>query len=248
MAGLLDMYFPAEDPMNPANLLPQGLLGPSVISRMQRHSDDQRARMAAGDYSPSRMDEDAMWLADDVAGGLLGALPGAFVGATKVGKAADTLLPDVRSAAMKKPAFPNESAQEAWELGLEIRKRFGDDAPDYFDLSDDELGRIATWEAGDPVARAFYESARQGAKQPRLARGTRRGDPPEGGVSRNWADNRNELGVSMATAEGTDFQWLPMGGRQEYPEQPLEGWLLDPEKFWGAEGEPLMVAVRKPSK
>lgn len=74
MTGLLEMYFPAEDPMNPAALLPQGLLGPSVLSRMQAHSGVQQARLDRGDYAPTRMNEDAMLLADDLAGGMLGTL------------------------------------------------------------------------------------------------------------------------------------------------------------------------------
>lgn len=92
MAGLLDMYFPAEDPMNPANLLPQGLLGPSVLSRMQQASDAQRGRWQAGERGPTPLNEENMWLADDVAGGLLGpmAMAGIFagVGAKTANKAA----------------------------------------------------------------------------------------------------------------------------------------------------------------
>lgn len=72
MAGLLDMYFPAEDPMNPANLLPQGLLGPGVLSRMRQADDAQRARWQAGERGPTPLTEENIWLADDVAGGLLG--------------------------------------------------------------------------------------------------------------------------------------------------------------------------------
>jgi hypothetical protein len=60
------------------------LLGPSVMSRMQEADTAQQARWDAGERSPTPLTEENMWLADDVAGGLLG--PMGFVGS--VGDAA----------------------------------------------------------------------------------------------------------------------------------------------------------------
>lgn len=102
MTGLLGTYFPGEDPMAPVDLMPRGLLGPSVLGRMQAHSDAQRQRMAAGDYSPTPMNEESMWLVDDLAGGLLGSLPGGLMmlGTKGASKADDIarLLRDGRAA------------------------------------------------------------------------------------------------------------------------------------------------------
>lgn len=50
----------------------RAMLGPSVASRMQAHGEDQEARWAAGERGPTPLTEDRVWLADDVAGALLG--------------------------------------------------------------------------------------------------------------------------------------------------------------------------------
>ena len=50
----------------------RAMLGPSVASRMQTHGEDQEARWDAGERGPTPLTEDRVWLADDVAGALLG--------------------------------------------------------------------------------------------------------------------------------------------------------------------------------
>ena len=50
----------------------RAMLGPSVASRMQAHGEDQEARWDAGERGPTPLTEDRVWLADDVAGALLG--------------------------------------------------------------------------------------------------------------------------------------------------------------------------------
>lgn len=125
--GLLGAYFPGEDPMAPVDLMPRGLLGPSVLGRMQAHSDAQRQRMAAGDYSPTPMNEESMWLVDDLAGGLLGSLPGGLMmlGTKGASKADDIarLLREGRAAEVTDEMLgalsPNEQAKlfELYESG-----------------------------------------------------------------------------------------------------------------------------------
>lgn len=143
--------------------------------------------------------------------------------------------------------MPTISARmaRAWELGQKHKEKMGElDRESFYErLPSDELRFIASIEDQDPLARAFYESALRGAAQPRYAKGWRYGDAPQNGVSRNHVDDRSELGISMANVEGIDYQWAPMGSVGNAKE--YEGWLLDPDSFWGSDGEPLMVGIVK---
>jgi len=101
--SIFDQYYPNEaldyagqlaglEP-NPVETTPMGdisswlsdlnqTMGGPVLDRMQAHGDNQMARRAAGDYSPTRLNDDTIGLADDVAGGLLGPI-GAMGGIIK---------------------------------------------------------------------------------------------------------------------------------------------------------------------
>lgn len=50
----------------------RAMLGPSVAQRMVENTEDQKAWLAAGNRGPRPLTEDRVWLADDVAGALLG--------------------------------------------------------------------------------------------------------------------------------------------------------------------------------
>jgi Inorganic Pyrophosphatase len=111
-------------------------------------------------------------------------------------------------------------------------------------LSSAEFDRLVDMENGDPVGRSFYESGRLGLEQPVWTRGSRFGELPKEGVSRNHQSNEPEFGVSMAAAEHPDFKdyiWADMGGNRKRPVSHYEGWLLP---FKGSDDEPLMVGLR----
>ena len=94
----------------------------------------------------------------------------------------------------------------------------------------------------NPIAAAFYNAALKGAKIPSKASGWRYGSAPKSGVSWNHVDQFAEPGVSMASVDGHDYKWQPMqatGNPTKY-----SGYLLDYDKFWGSDGEPLMVGLQ----
>lgn len=94
----------------------------------------------------------------------------------------------------------------------------------------------------NPIAAAFYNAALKGAKIPSKASGWRYGSAPKSGVSWNHVDQFAEPGVSMASVDGLDYKWQPMqatGNPTKY-----SGYLLDYDKFWGSDGEPLMVGLQ----
>lgn len=100
-----------------------------------------------------------------------------------------------------------------------------------------------------PMSYGAYESGRRGGTLPKISKGYRYGNPPSSGYSHNFVDGRNESGVSMAKVDGVDFNWVPMSEEtmRKIPKE-YEGWLLDPEVFWGSDGEPLMLNLRPTGK
>ena len=144
----------------------------------------------------------------------------------------------------------------AYDLGSRLRSENGGEPLRIFDfenLPESVVRRIGSF---GPISSAFFESGMRGAKMPEWGRGTRYGGLPEEGFSRNHVDGGGrEHGVSMASVDGHDYQWYPMGGHIGARASRYEGWVLDPDAFWGSDGEPLMVGLRpvaglvkKPSK
>lgn len=62
----------------------------------------------------------------------------------------------------------------------------------------------------------------------------------------NKATGELEQGVSMARVDGVDYEWYPISD-SKYKRTPInyEGYLLDPDYFWGGDGEPLMLKLRE---
>lgn len=142
---------------------------------------------------------------------------------------------------------PSAQQQKAYEIGKKHAVvADGDFGQSFYEsLPADELRFVANIEESAPVSRAFYLSGLEGTKPPSPAIGYRHGDKPAGGVSYNHVEGRPEKGVSMAKVEGVDYEWAPMGGRAGSRRSRFAGWLMDPDKFWGADGEPLMVGLKK---
>lgn len=139
---------------------------------------------------------------------------------------------------------------KAYELGKKHAKQMADN-PDiskhefYWQLPHDELELVGDFSLV-PARSAYYESGLRGAKMPEPRYGYRWGSPPASGLSTNHIEQRLEHGVSMANVEGVDYQWAKMSsGKDPRKYQKYTGMLLDPEYFWGSDGEPLMVRVRK---
>jgi hypothetical protein len=179
-------------------------------------------------------------MAGNVMNGLLGFAPAGMtraVGAAKLGEMSPT-----NSSA---PA-PTDQQLKSWDLGQKHRKMLGEDgtrsADFYESLPSHELDFVSKIEDSDPVSRAFYESAIRNADQPKFTAGYRYGNAPENGTSWNHVDQRPELGVSMANVKGYDYQWYPM--QQVGKPVKYQGLALDYDKFFGSDGEPLMVGLR----
>lgn len=145
-----------------------------------------------------------------------------------------------------RPAFPSKAAKRAFEMGRKDWEANDRERPGYSFYVDQPGNpeRDALMSRNDPVESAFYESGARGAEAPRLTTGHRRGGIPADGVSTNHVEGGLEMGVSMARVEGVDYQFYPMGGLVNVPETAYQGWLLDPDEFWGSDGEPLMVGLR----
>ena len=135
-----------------------------------------------------------------------------------------------------KPTAPGLNFHEHWGYGH---------IPE---LKASDLDKLAAWEFSSPTHRAFYEAGERGYDPPTWQTGTRVGAAPKRGVSWNHADDRPEMGVSMASVDHPDFknyQWADMGidaGRMERPTLSYEGWLTP---FRGSDNEPLMVGLKE---
>lgn len=143
-------------------------------------------------------------------------------------------------------AVPSPQQMRAFELGKKHRALLDGEEVGigfYQSLPSDELDFVAYIEERAPVSRGFYLSALKGAEMPKRGTGVRYGKAPGAGVSRNHVDDRGEVGVSMSSVDGVDYKWAPMG----IAGKPVryEGWLLDPEVFWGSDGEPLMLGLKE---
>ena len=144
---------------------------------------------------------------------------------------------------------PTNEELRAWNLGKKHRGELDGKKPNTFfyeNMPQTELDFVSDMEANSPVQIAFYESALRGAKMPRRAIGWRFGKAKDKGVSKNYTDDTEELGISMAGVDGVDYQWYPMAkvGEPNY----YEGWLFDPDEFRGSDNEPLMVGLTKTDK
>jgi diguanylate cyclase (GGDEF)-like protein len=144
---------------------------------------------------------------------------------------------------------PTNEELRAWNLGKKHRGALDGKKPNTFfyeNMPQTELDFVSDMEVNSPVQRAFYESALRGAKMPSRAIGWRFGKAKDKGVSKNYTDDTDELGISMAGVDGGDYQWYPMSkvGEPNY----YEGWLLDPDEFRGSDNEPLMVGLTKTEK
>jgi hypothetical protein len=213
----------------------------------------------AGDYSPA-------------AGAVLQTVPtaiGVAAGAKqamKAGRGASLLLDRVENYAPSKSGIGgigmqegsvgikdiyqvSQAQQKAYDLGRKHRQAIKSN-PDiskedfYWSIPADEnnfLGSVYN----SPAQSAYYESGLRGAKMPEPAYGYRWGDPPKEGYSMNHVDQSREHGVSMAAVDGVDYQWAKMSnGKDSRKYSKYTGMLLDPEHFWGSDGEPLMIRVR----
>jgi hypothetical protein len=111
------------------------------------------------------------------------------------------------------------------------------------DAADSALNDLI-YKQGYELSAAAYESGRRGAKIPTLAKGLRYGKAPESGFSFNKATGDPEQGVSMAKVDGVNYEWYPVSDSKT-TRKPInyEGYLLDPDHFWGGDGEPLMLRV-----
>lgn len=128
-------------------------------------------------------------------------------------------------------------------MGLKHHKANENERPDssfYEAIPEHELSFIGRM---GPICNGFYESGARNAELPQWKTGSRFGAVPEDGVSRNWTDGRDELGVSMSKVEGNSYQWYPMA--RQSAEKKYKGWLLDHDRFWGSDGEPLMLGLKE---
>ena len=142
----------------------------------------------------------------------------------------------------------SETARKAYDLGVKHREMM-EENPDltlldiaYRSNAEDNALSDAIYRQGYELSAAAYESGRRGAKPPVLSTGLRYGKAPESGFSMNKATGASEQGVSMAKVDGVDYEWNPVSDSKlvRKPSK-YEGWLLDPDHFWGGDGEPLMI-------
>ena len=144
----------------------------------------------------------------------------------------------------------SDTAKKAYDLGLKHRKAMQEN-PDLTlmdilyasDAADSALNDLI-YKHGYELSAAAYESGRRGAKIPTLAKGLRYGKAPDSGFSLNKATGNTEQGVSMAKVDGVNYEWFPVSD-SKITRKPInyEGYLLDPDHFWGGDGEPLMLRV-----
>lgn len=144
----------------------------------------------------------------------------------------------------------SDTAKKAYELGVKHREAMEKnpnltlmDIMYTSDAADSALNDLI-YKQGYELSAAAYESGRRGAKIPTLAKGLRYGKAPESGFSFNKATGDPEQGVSMAKVDGVNYEWYPVSDSKT-TRKPInyEGYLLDPDHFWGGDGEPLMLRV-----
>jgi hypothetical protein len=94
----------------------------------------------------------------------------------------------------------------------------------------------------DPVLRLFWHAGYNDEQAPCWVEAERYGDLPEAGVSRNYADDKAEAGVSVARLlDGSDdYNWMRGFGGQDRPVRKVAGWLHYDR---GSDGEPLLVGA-----
>lgn len=144
----------------------------------------------------------------------------------------------------------SDTAKKAYELGVKHREAMEKnpnltlmDMLYAMDAADSALNDLI-YKQGYELSAAAYESGRRGAKIPTIAKGLRYGKAPENGFSFNKATGDYEQGVSMAKVNGVNYEWFPVSDSKT-TRKPInyEGYLLDPDHFWGGDGEPLMLRV-----
>lgn len=144
----------------------------------------------------------------------------------------------------------SDTAKKAYELGVKHREAMEKNPNSTLmdimyasDAADSALNDLI-YKQGYELSAAAYESGRRGAKIPTLAKGLRYGKAPESGFSFNKATGDPEQGVSMAKVDGVNYEWYPVSDSKT-TRKPInyEGYLLDPDHFWGGDGEPLMLRV-----
>jgi hypothetical protein len=105
-------------------------------------------------------------------------------------------------------------------------------------------GQVTDEMVEDPSLAVFFEAGRAGKAMPVWATGWRWGALPASGVSHNFADNRDEAGVSCMAVDGVD--WDPNGNTFEMfnagrKKVILSGWTVRHAR--GSDGEPLLAGA-----
>jgi len=123
--------------------------------------------------------------------------------------------------------------------------RFWEDAIYGHYVDPDGLDLAVLAESGH-TATAFFECGIEGHEMPRWVTGERYGKIPAGGVSRNWAADSAERGLSIMRLDGTPEPMGPVGNADIYrslfsgPLVRVAGWLLP---WTGSDGEPLLAGA-----
>lgn len=237
--------------------LAQGVVDSAPVRTWQRGVD------IAGRYSPAA--GAALQTIPTAIGAVYGAKP-----AMQQGRAASMLAERMQEGMVKNAMAPrklhpqagvistgpmpkrvmSDTAKKAYELGVKHREAMEKnpnltlmDIMHASDAADSALNDLI-YKQGYELSAAAYESGRRGAKIPTLAKGLRYGNAPESGFSFNKATGDPEQGVSMAKVDGVNYEWYPVSDSKT-TRKPInyEGYLLDPDHFWGGDGEPLMLRV-----
>lgn len=237
--------------------LAQGVVDSAPVRTWQRGVD------IAGRYSPAA--GAALQTIPTAIGAVYGAKP-----AMQQGRAASMLAERMQEGMVKNAMAPrklhpqagvistgpmpkrvmSDTAKKAYELGVKHREAMEKnpnltlmDIMHASDAADSALNDLI-YKQGYELSAAAYESGRRGAKIPTLAKGLRYGKAPESGFSFNKATGDPEQGVSMAKVDGVNYEWYPVSDSKT-TRKPInyEGYLLDPDHFWGGDGEPLMLRV-----
>lgn len=237
--------------------LAQGVVDSAPVRTWQRGVD------IAGRYSPAA--GAALQTIPTAIGAVYGAKP-----AMQQGRAASMLAERMQEGMVKNAMAPrklhpqagvistgpmpkrvmSDTAKKAYELGVKHREAMEKNPNSTLmdimyasDAADSALNDLI-YKQGYELSAAAYESGRRGAKIPTLAKGLRYGKAPESGFSFNKATGDPEQGVSMAKVDGVNYEWYPVSDSKT-TRKPInyEGYLLDPDHFWGGDGEPLMLRV-----
>ena len=136
-----------------------------------------------------------------------------------------------RAAAMgAENKIPIESLRNSYEMGIK-----GIDG-----LSGEELNRVSNF---GPMNRLAFNSGIRADDFPMMETGYRYGKAPQSGVSKNYADNTYEPGVSMA-AVGDDNSWL--GNSIFFRDRDIHEYQgLHNPNIRGSDGEPLLSGVKE---